>query len=65
MTDADKINLKIENTIFYIKKLKKKIKELCVIYGKPEMTHSFKSTKNKIYCYPISRDCSTFTLNKK
>lgn len=64
MTNTEKINLRIANMIFYIKKLKKKKEELCVICGKPKMAHFFRLTNKKIYCFPITKDYSKFTLNK-
>jgi len=64
MTDVEKTNLKIANTIFYISKLKKKKEELCAICGKHKMAHFFRSTNDKIYCFPVSKDYSKFTLKK-
>jgi len=64
MNKMKKINLRINNIIFYVKNNIKKRSDLCKHCGKPKYSHFSRCTKRKDYCFPYGSDLSKFEKNK-
>jgi len=67
MNKIKKINLRINNIIFYIKNNIKKRSDLCKYCGKPKYMHFYRviglKSTFKNYCFPYGSDLSKFEKN--